>query len=106
MTNAPNHGAIPKLQLVRPAKDSAAMHRRINVTLDGHRVAGLRRGDAMIVEVAAGQHVVRAELDWVRIERMLTLMAGDMVTIEVSYPLSSVFATFFKPTKAIVIRQL
>ncbi|MBQ1036064.1 hypothetical protein [Micromonospora sp. C81] len=49
---------------VRRALDASGLLRRIKIEIDGHVVARLKRGAVQSVDVAPGQHVVRAHLDW------------------------------------------
>ncbi|GAB3189781.1 hypothetical protein FHX75_111487 [Micromonospora palomenae] len=94
------------LILGRPPYDSALL-RRIRVTVDGRRVAGLRPGRSASLTVESGQHVVQASLDWTRSEA-LTVRVGDgeTVALEVSCPVRAYWQTWAAPSRALDIRRV
>ncbi|MGK5440822.1 hypothetical protein ACSNN7_03190 [Micromonospora sp. URMC 105] len=93
------------LFLSRPPHDFALL-RRILVTVDGRRVAGIRPGQSTSVTVPSGQYLVQASLDWTRSET-LTVQVGDeeTVALEVSCPVRAYWQTWIAPSRALGIRR-
>ena len=92
------------LRVHRPL-DSAALLRAVSVTVDGRRVARVRRGRSVSVDVPPGDRVVRAVLDWVNSEPLtVTLRDGRPAAVEVAVPARMLYQMWTRPWRALDIR--
>jgi hypothetical protein len=65
--------------------------RRIRVDVDGVRVARLRVGQTVEVEVSNGQRWVEARMDWARSAPLLVNLSGSgATTVELGAPFSPI----------------
>ncbi|WDZ86710.1 hypothetical protein [Micromonospora cathayae] len=94
------------LHLSRPY-DAGAVLRRVWVTVDGLRVAGLRPGQSVDVPVTAGLRVVQAALDWTRSEPLSVRVDGSAtVSVEASLPVDAYWRAFVTPSRALDLRMV
>lgn len=93
------------LHLRRPY-DAGAVLRRIWVTVDERRVAGLWPGQSISLNIEGGPRIVQAAMDWIRSEP-LSVQLGDAeaVALEVSFPVRAYWRTWVKPRTALKIRR-
>lgn len=97
---------MPWLELSR-AMDVGAIARRMTFTVDGQSVARLRRGATARVQVAAGPHVVRAHMDWLRsvpLEVSVDENAPISVTAALTEHSMTFTGTFLHPGTALDIQ--
>ena len=90
---------------MRRANDYGGMMRRLQVRIDGTRVAALKPNEQSIVELDAGPHVVIARMDWFSSkDRTVQVPTEGQHTVEVSLPFSSATKLFSRTPGAIHTR--
>lgn len=100
----PLGGQTATLLVSRP-HDAGALLRRVWVTVDGRRVAALRRGQSAAVTIQTGQRAVQATLDWISSEPLTVhLTDKGAVSVEVSVPGRAYWQTWTRPSQALDIR--
>ncbi len=90
---------------MRRANDHGGMMRRLQVLVDGTRVAALKPNEQSIVELDAGPHVVIAKMDWFSSKDLtVQVLTEGQLTVEVSLPFSSAAKLFSRTPGAIHTR--
>ena len=81
--------------------------RNLRVFVDDIEAASLRPGSAQVIQISSGRHAIVGRMDWCR-SKELTVEAeeGNSIAIELSYPMSALFDTFFRPRQAIAVTLL
>jgi hypothetical protein len=94
------------LVIHRP-NDYGGTFRRLKVYVDGAEVAGLLPNKTFTIEVTAGVHEVRGRMDWATCHPLPVQVPQDeVVTVEVSLPLSSLVQSFVARKRAVKTRVL
>ncbi len=95
------------LRVVRPKGDYAGSLRKVQVTLDGEKLAALLPGEVFEADISAGAHVLRARMDWATSDDLqFEASPTNSVTVQVDLPFSGVFRSFFKPRGALTAQVL
>jgi len=93
------------------ANDYGGRFRRLKVFADGALVCELKPNQEAEVRLAAGVHVLHAEMDWARSPGLsITVGAvdpeGRAPTVEVSLPFKAILASVTRPRTAVRIRLM
>lgn len=66
---------------VKRPHERVAVLRAYRVLLDGHEVGRLRPGDRVVVQAAAGSHILEARVDFNRTSMSLEMSDGEEVAV-------------------------
>lgn len=89
--------------ILRRPNDFGGRLRKLEVFIDGSKVAGLRPNRRAIIEIPPGTHVLNGAMDWVR-SQPLSFELKKQIEVEVSLPLMSIVDTFVRPRHAVRVR--
>lgn len=98
---------VPALLVTRNAHDEAGLLRRIKVKVDGKVVAKLRPQQQVELDLAVGEHVILAQMDWFTGGPVtLNFQENDFVRLKVSLSFVKSWRGFIEPKRGIIVERI